>query len=417
MIRTGSAGRVFAAAAALVALAGCGKKGPPLAPLHLVPARVEDLKAIRRGNEVELRFVLPKTNVNGPGPVNLDHIEVFAMTVAPGAPTPPNRELTLKMHLVGTVAVKPLPEEGGPSEAKPEDKRPSPGEPAVFLETLTEDKLKPVPPKVTRPSAAQKTAEPLPFLQRAATQHATRFYVLRGASRGGRPGAPSAQVAIPLAAAPPSPSDVKVTFTEEALTLNWTAPPPPEDPAAAASADWMFLAPQFPYLFYREAPAKTTFNVYLSGEPASLNPAPIAETTFTRAAAGFGVEQCYVVRTVRTTGSVAVESGPSDRICLTPADTFPPAAPQGLQAVAGAGDINLSWDANREADLGGYIVLRGEAPGATLQALFSAPIADTRYRDTNVKQGVRYVYAVVAVDTAKPPNMSAQSARADETAR
>jgi hypothetical protein len=33
-----------------------------------------------------------------------------------------------------------------------------------------------------------------------------------------------------------------------------------------------------------------------------------------------------------------------------------------------------------------------------------------------VKPGVRYVYAVVAIDTATPPNVSAQ-ARVEETAR
>jgi hypothetical protein len=31
--------------------------------------------------------------------------------------------------------------------------------------------------------------------------------------------------------------------------------------------------------------------------------------------------------------------------------------------------------------------------------------------------GVRYLYAVVAVDTATPPNMSATSERVEETAR
>jgi fibronectin type 3 domain-containing protein len=45
------------------------------------------------------------------------------------------------------------------------------------------------------------------------------------------------------------------------------------------------------------------------------------------------------------------------------------------------------------------------------------PIKETTYRDTTVKPGVRYVYAVVAVDTASPQNVSAQSNRVEETAR
>ena len=45
------------------------------------------------------------------------------------------------------------------------------------------------------------------------------------------------------------------------------------------------------------------------------------------------------------------------------------------------------------------------------------PIRETTYRDTTVTPGVRYVYAIVAVDRATPPNMSPQSTRVEETAR
>jgi fibronectin type 3 domain-containing protein len=85
--------------------------------------------------------------------------------------------------------------------------------------------------------------------------------------------------------------------------------------------------------------------------------------------------------------------------------------------VASEGAISLIWDASTEADLAGYIVLRGQAPGATMSPLMTEPIKETTYRDTTVKPGVRYVYAVVAVDTASPQNVSAQSNRVEETAR
>jgi hypothetical protein len=422
VIRRGSASR-WVAAATLLVLVSCGKKGPPLAPLHLVPAAIEEISAVRRGADVELRFKLPGANANGPGPVDLDRVEVYAVTVAPSTPPPANRELLSKPYLVGTVPVKPVPEDGGPpvdpnAPATADDKRPSPGERAVFVETLTEDKLKPVAPK-TRPvpKAQPKAPEPLPFLQRKGPQHATRVYGLRGATRGGRPGAASAQVAVELSEPPPPAAGVKVAYTEEALTVTWDVPPLPETPVSDELAQWVFLAPQFPYLFHRAPPPATTYNVYLAGQPTPLNTAPLPQPEFARAGVEFGSRQCFVVRTVRTTGAVATESAPSEPACVTPADTFPPAAPKGLQAVSGAGDINLSWDANTETDLGGYIVLRGEAPGTMLQALTPAPIAETRYRDAAVTQGVRYVYAVVAVDKAKPPNTSAQSARVDETAR
>ncbi len=130
----------------------------------------------------------------------------------------------------------------------------------------------------------------------------------------------------------------------------------------------------------------------------------------------FGTVRCYVIRTVVTSGT-AVESEPSPVACLSPTDTFPPKAPTSLAAVASEGAINLIWEANTETDLAGYIVLRGSASGATMRPLMTAPIKETTFRDTTVRAGARYVYAVVAVDTATPPNVSSQSNRVEETAR
>jgi hypothetical protein len=79
--------------------------------------------------------------------------------------------------------------------------------------------------------------------------------------------------------------------------------------------------------------------------------------------------------------------------------------------------VNLIWEANKESDLAGYLILRGEAPGDTLQAITTTAIRETTYRDGSVQPGVRYVYAVVAIDRATPPNTSPQSARVEETAR
>jgi hypothetical protein len=164
-------------------------------------------------------------------------------------------------------------------------------------------------------------------------------------------------------------------------------------------------------------PIAYTFNVYEASAALPLNGAPVPTDVFRHAGAEFGKEQCFALRTVKTVAGVGVEGPPSAPICITPKDVFPPAAPTGLNAVAGPGAMNLIWNANTEADLAGYIVLRGEAPGDTLQPLTPAPIHETNYRDATVKPGVRYVYVVVAADNAKPPNTSARTARVEETAR
>ncbi len=151
--------------------------------------------------------------------------------------------------------------------------------------------------------------------------------------------------------------------------------------------------------------------------PRRLTPSPVAALTFTDPLFEVGVERCYAVRTVETTGAMVVESAPSPAVCVTPQDTFPPAAPGSLAAVASEGAISLIWDPNGEPDLAGYLVLRAEASGGELAPLMTEPIRETTYRDTTVKPGVRYVYAVVAVDRATPPNRSAPSNRVEEVAR
>jgi predicted small lipoprotein YifL len=151
--------------------------------------------------------------------------------------------------------------------------------------------------------------------------------------------------------------------------------------------------------------------------PPAMTPAPLAVTTVTLKGVVFGKERCFFVRPVDTVFGAVVQGPASPITCVTPRDTFAPAAPKQLAAIGSAGIINLIWEPNSEPDLAGYIVLRGDAPGDKLQALTPAPISATNYRDTDVKPGVRYVYAVVAVDKAEPPNVSGQSNRAEETAR
>jgi predicted small lipoprotein YifL len=377
----------------LVSLVACGKKGPPLAPLHLVPNVVNNVDARRSGDTVRIRFAVPTSNLNGPGPVQIDRVEIYAVTLAPGAQTLPNRDLLTATYRVGTISVKPAPVDGEPApQNAAADTRPLPGDVTEFTEKLTPQTLQPITrpePPAPPPSAAPVVATPAVPVP----AYASRVYVIRGLTKGGRAGQPSARVQLALVALPAPPADVTGRFTETAVGLSWTAPPAPAEGAAPG------------------------FNVYAAGGAASLNVSPLAEPAFEQAGAEFGKEQCFVVRSVSVVGGVPIESEPSREDCVTPKDIFPPAAPQRLQAVPAPGVINLSWQPNAETDLAGYIVLRGAAPGDTLQALTPEPITATRFEDKTARAGSRYVYVVVAVDQATPRNTSAFSNRVEETAR
>ena len=249
-------------------------------------------------------------------------------------------------------------------------------------------------------AAAAAAAKPAPTV--------TRVYVIRGITKKGHPGAPSARIVVPIVPPPPPPTGVTADFTETSVKLAWNAP---EDTGTGTHVPMTFNV--YPHAGAAQAAPQTASGVVAVSK--ALNSPPLETTTFEHAGAEPEKEQCFIVTTVETISSIAVESEPSAPVCVTPVDRFAPAAPTGLAIVATTGAMNLIWDANHEADVAGYLVLRGETPGDTLQPLTPEPIRETRFRDTTAQPGVRYAYAIVAVDRAG--NRGAPSARVEETAR
>ena len=149
--------------------------------------------------------------------------------------------------------------------------------------------------------------------------------------------------------------------------------------------------------------------------PSPLNPAPLAIPEYADRRVEFGVERCYAVSTLDVVGGLDVRSGLSAQTCVTFVDTFAPGAPTGLVAVGSAGAVGLSWRSSGDEDL--YLVLRGLPPGETLQPLTPEPVPADNYTDTTAEPGVQYVYAVRAVDTATPPNVSPLSNQVEAAAR
>jgi hypothetical protein len=393
----------------------------------MAPEAPSTVAARRLGDTVYLRMTVPAKNAAGAGAYSIDHIDVYAVTLAPGAVVPPNRDLLKPEYVVAKIPVAPPLD---PEAAEPDtpEKRPRPGETITFVETLTPAAL--VPQEVTKPQKPEDAAKtPVPVPQApppvagapavpTGPQVLTRLYVLQGVTSNRRPGAPSTRLEVPLLAAPgpARPGLTPPTWDETSVTVSWQPPASGSDEVSGVQYNVYALsgieAPRT-----RDATAGRPGTTDSNAAPIPLNEKPLDATTFARDGAAPGKEQCFAVRSVATVGTALIESDPSNPICVTPRDTFAPAAPTTLQAVGSAGVVNLIWDANKEADLAGYLVLRGEAPGDRLLPLTTEPIRETRYQDRAVMPGVTYVYAIVAVDRATPPNRSAESNRVQETAR
>ncbi len=98
---------------------------------------------------------------------------------------------------------------------------------------------------------------------------------------------------------------------------------------------------------------------------------------------------------------------------VTPEDTFPPAVPAGLTAVAGVNSIELAWTRNTEDDFAGYQVYRTSEGGAPER--IAGPIDAPTFSDRAVEVGKKYSYTVTAVD--RTGNESAASMAAEVTAQ
>jgi hypothetical protein len=110
----------------------------------------------------------------------------------------------------------------------------------------------------------------------------------------------------------------------------------------------------------------------------------------------FGITYEYIVQAVVPAGDKLAESELSSPISITPVDTFPPAVPTGLAAVAGLDTIELTWNRNQEPDLAFYRVYRsaGEGQRQKISDSLEAP----SYSDRDVTSGTQYRYAVSSVD-------------------
>jgi hypothetical protein len=425
------------------ALGGCGKKGPPLAPIVHIPAAVDKLSAQRVGNDVYLTLTIPTQNIDASTPADVSRIDIFGATSLTPPPVARIFEIATK---VASVDVQPPAPPAGTEAATPPTVRPdlpAQGAQVTVRDRLTTDAL--MPKELAPRQTGNRTTPPAAPAAPSAAMMPHRFYVAVASSDQGRTGPPGTLIDIPLAPLPDPPPAAAVTATDDNLVISWepsggvlgfllATPLLPEDspldelPEALESTRAAVPTPSGPTLYniYREpadtdAPRAEESPSPVPGRPtppAPLNAAPIDALTYADASPfDYGVERCYSVRAVRGTGANAIIGEPSPRACVTPVDTTAPAAPTGLAALGAEGVINLSWEPNGEADLGGYLVLRGRAGDATLQPVTAAPVMDTRYADRDVVPGVRYVYAVQAIDTQNPPNVSDESNRAEETAR
>lgn len=449
-------------------LAACGARGAPLPPLITLPGTIVAPEATRLADRVYLEFDAPESDSDGTTPGDIERIEVYALTTQPTDRRPREAFSEDWLDAATLIAVLPvrvpdaalgaaLPDAA--SEPMPEladiledvqNREAATGPVAFFevvqgaavtvVERLTPETL--VPVTVGDEDEEDEEDEetdrilPMPLVSPPAPEPPIRSYVAFGVSSRNRMGEPSALVDVPLVAPPPPPGPATVSYTAGSIEIVWEEPPTLRLAVQAEEVEPPTLA-SVPVVEGQEPSVYVVYDVAASGDPDVERPQrlvePNSEASYTDSELTFAEARCYAVRVLDYVDSRRLQAGlpaaglpaaglqllgdASPATCVVLTDTFQPAAPAGLIAVVDTNGISLVWDENSEEDLAGYVVLRGTPPDATLQPLTAEPLAETAYQDTDVTAGGRYVYRVLALDNAVPPNASPLSEPVTETAR
>ncbi|MGA3161893.1 MAG: fibronectin type III domain-containing protein [Terracidiphilus sp.] len=369
-----AAAGLIAVLAAGLTLAGCGTPATPQPPSLKLPVPVEDLAAIRTGNQVTLTWTMPKKNTDklllkGAVPANVCRKEGAGNCVAAGAALPV-----------------------------------APGAEGSFTETLPAE-------------LAAGAPRPLSY-----------FVELR--NHNGR-SAGLSNAAVVLAGDAPAPvANLSAEVRKTGVVLRWAPLQTAAQESSAIRLHRTLLNPP-------PAKPQQGQQGLLAPQPEPVDQNLLVDSCAPEAVKGgcraldssirFG--QVYEYRAQRV-ARIPVEGKTfelagelSAPVRVEARDIFPPAVPTGLAAVAatsesGTGNapqyaIDLSWQPVTDSDLAGYAVYRQEGDAVWQRISPAGSLVPPAFHDAQVQPGHSYRYAVSAIS--QGGYESARSAETEES--
>ncbi len=377
---------LIAAAAVVAVVSSCGRKGELLPPLALSPKVPSDVSVLQRGDRILLSWTDPDTYTDGTALPLVGSVEAWAYTEPLPAPAAVGTAATV--GAAGAAAPAPAPKppvDAGSMEDKgtllfalKTEPPVVPSGPAGPPET-SKAPAKKASRKSARTEAERRRGSEIP-VDRSSLGRVAMYVSLRVRDPKGRSSDFTEPIRLEPAALPLAPTAVAARLLPGQVELRWEAP--------AANFDGTRPARVAGYNVYR---AEGTSPAVL------VTSAPVKDPEWRDAAAELGKTYRYVVRAAASAAAPFGESDDSEPRRVEVRDVFPPPAPTGLAAVAGAGVVSLSWDIGAEKDAA-YRVWRKEEGGGDFVALTEKAILENAYTDAAVEKGRVYVYAVSAVD-------------------
>lgn len=346
--------------------------GAPQPPSLNLPVPVSDLSAVRTGDQVALTFMLPRRTT--------DKVELKAPITAHICRS---EKSTGFCSAIATLQFAPTSD-------------------GAYTDTLP---------------AALATGLPRPL-----------NYFVELVNRKGRSAGPSNSAMVLAGQAPAAVDGFAAEVRKDGVLFRWSPSPlpaPPDSTQVALRLVRTLLTPS------AKKPDQGPFSA--PAEPVQRNLLVASAASGRALDSDIHLSESYEYRAQRVArvtldGNALELAGPlSAPVRVDTADIFPPSIPQGLAAVATAGEngnppaIDLNWQPVTDAGLAGYNVYRRDVSAgenalenASWQRISPAqPVIGSGFHDVNVEPGRTYTYVVSAIG--QNGRESARSAETQET--
>lgn len=346
--------------AAALLFAGCGTPGAPQPPSLNLPDRVNDLSAVRAGNQVSLTWTMPKKTTD----------KLLLNT-------------NVMVHICRRQAA------ADPCETAGTDRLMPPGSDGTYSETL--------PPALA--SGAPRALD----------------YFVELKNHGGRSAGVSNTATVLAGEAPEPIANLSAEVRKSGIVLHWTPDAAAQQPVRL---ERKLLSPQTTKRkqdILSPLPEAQQQNLLVEN---GLSAGRALDKNI-RFGQTYEYRAQRVARIASNGRTLELAGEWSAPVRVEARDIFPPAVPSGLAAVAtgpengAAAAIDLSWQPDSDSDLAGYAVYRREAGAEWRRISPAQPVVGPAFHDAPVQAGHTYFYAVTAIG--QSGHESARSAEAQET--
>ena len=325
---------------AALAVASCGKTGPPVAPDVKVPGAIADLRGVVEDGAVALTWTNPQRRADSARLRDLSEVRLYRSEDE--GVMPPKPALLVERKIAG------------------------------YREIAVIDLVSPAPAVVQGHTVRLVDREGLRFGRRYT-------YVVVSEDSRGRVSAPSNRFPIVFIAPPDAPVTPTAAAGDGEVRVRW------QPPARLGDGG---------------APGPLTFEVLRSSSaeasPDAILPVPAGQSEYVDRNLQNERTYYYSVRAIRQDAGTTARGPASGRVVATPSRTTPPVPPTNLVAAPSAGAVRLSWTASPDPNVAAYVVYRASGGGEGVR-VGSVRVPATTFTDRDLAPGV-YRYTVRAQD-------------------